>query len=193
MTNETVKMCQRCCQTFKEVDSYIDFKFFGEPKAERVHMCLGCWMEIKRYAIENTRAPKPEPCKTCKGSKFAMVPHADNSKGGMLAMCLVPCPDCQKPAEPWEEFCKQEMRNKEYYVGLIDRIAKVFGEAAYISDDGSIQQEPLRAKIPELVEKMRADLDQCNKDFYYQQKKASNEWAERLRLEARVRELEGEK
>lgn len=45
------------------------------------------------------------------------------------------------------EFC----RNMEYYRGLLDECAKHLGEAVYISDDGSRQDEPLRAKVPDLV------------------------------------------
>jgi hypothetical protein len=58
----------------------------------------------------------------------------------------------------WMQIAAQNSRNTDYYVGLLDRIAMVFGQDAYISDDGSVQEEPLRAKMPELVERQAAEL-----------------------------------
>ena len=60
-------------------------------------------------------------------------------------------------AKGWENIAAQFARGMEYYVGLLDEIAKNFGREAYISDDGSIQDSPLRAKMPELVEKVVRD------------------------------------
>lgn len=56
----------------------------------------------------------------------------------------------------WMETAKTQMDGITYYQGLLDQIAKVFGESAYISDDGSVQDSPLRAKMPELVEALAA-------------------------------------
>lgn len=63
--------------------------------------------------------------------------------------------ELEKEVENWKEFAKQESINKDYYIGLLDEIAKVFGDKSYISDDGSVQDSPLRAKMPELVEELK--------------------------------------
>jgi len=53
----------------------------------------------------------------------------------------------------WESIAAQERRNTEYYRGLVISIGKMLGEESYISDDGSVQQDVLCAKVPELVAK----------------------------------------
>jgi hypothetical protein len=58
--------------------------------------------------------------------------------------------------EGWNETAAQHLRNEDYYRGLVQEIGKHFGADAYISDDGSIQQDILCAKVPELVEQLRA-------------------------------------
>lgn len=61
--------------------------------------------------------------------------------------------------DDWKSTAEQHCRNESYYTELLDEIAKNFGQAAYTSDDGSIQQDPLRAKMPELVAMLRSRLD----------------------------------
>ena len=49
-------------------------------------------------------------------------------------------------------LAKLEAVAADYYAGLLDEIGvKLFGPAVYVSDDGSIQDSPLRAKMPELA------------------------------------------
>lgn len=52
----------------------------------------------------------------------------------------------------WYDTAAQHARNTGYYTGLLDRIGLHFGTDVYTSDDGTIQQDILRAKIPELFE-----------------------------------------
>jgi hypothetical protein len=40
----------------------------------------------------------------------------------------------------------------------LDQVAEHLGHEVFVSDDGSVQDEPLRLKIPELVEKMKDEL-----------------------------------
>ncbi|MCK9567707.1 hypothetical protein M0R72_02005 [Candidatus Pacearchaeota archaeon] len=51
----------------------------------------------------------------------------------------------------WYDTAAQMSRNADYYRGLVVQIGKMLGDEAYISDDGSVQDEILCAKIPELV------------------------------------------
>jgi hypothetical protein len=53
--------------------------------------------------------------------------------------------------EGWKETAKQHCKNEDYYRGLVQEIGKHFGADAYTSDDGSIQQDILCAKVPDLV------------------------------------------
>ncbi len=54
----------------------------------------------------------------------------------------------------WHDTAAQYCRNEEYYRGLVEEIGRMFGDAAYISDDGSRQQDVLCAKVPELVRQL---------------------------------------
>jgi len=56
--------------------------------------------------------------------------------------------------EGWKKTAAQHLRNEDYYRGLVHEVGKHFGADAYISDDGSIQQDILCAKVPDLVARM---------------------------------------
>lgn len=51
----------------------------------------------------------------------------------------------------WQSTFKHMSDSIEYYRGLVQKIGLMFGEEALISDDGSVQDEVLCAKVPELV------------------------------------------
>lgn len=51
----------------------------------------------------------------------------------------------------WYDTAAQHARNEEYYRGLVQEIGEMLGADAFVSDDGSIQQDVLCAKVPELV------------------------------------------
>jgi hypothetical protein len=54
-------------------------------------------------------------------------------------------------AEGWHSVAKEMSDGLEYYRGLLDKMAPYLGEKAFICDDGSVSDSPLRAKFPELV------------------------------------------
>jgi hypothetical protein len=58
----------------------------------------------------------------------------------------------------YEELAIYYANAVDYYTGLLDEIAKVFGPDAYVSDDGSVQDSPLRAKMPDLVREQARQL-----------------------------------
>ena len=59
----------------------------------------------------------------------------------------------------WIETARQHLRNKEFYRGLVNQIAVPFGMAAYVSDDGSVREDVLALKVPELVARLREERD----------------------------------
>ena len=65
----------------------------------------------------------------------------------------------------WKDMAHQLAKSKDYYTGLLDEIAKCFGEDSYISDDGSVQDSPLRAKMPELVLKLKEEKDKFERSI----------------------------
>jgi len=68
-------------------------------------------------------------------------------------------------AKAWEETAAQHCRNEFFYRGLLDQIAVHLGPNVYVSDDGSIQDSPLRLKIPEMVADLRAKLEAAEKEL----------------------------
>ena len=54
----------------------------------------------------------------------------------------------------WIEIAAQNQRNTDFYRDLLDETAQYLGNEVFISDDGSIQDEPIRLKIPELVKEL---------------------------------------
>jgi hypothetical protein len=62
----------------------------------------------------------------------------------------------------WIEEAARANRNAEFYKDLLDQCVDALPEClkleAYLSDDGSIQDSPLRLKVPDLVRKIPAAI-----------------------------------
>lgn len=54
----------------------------------------------------------------------------------------------------WIETAAQFARNSDFYRDLLIQVARCLGPEVFISDDGSVQDEPLLLKIPELIERL---------------------------------------
>ena len=64
----------------------------------------------------------------------------------------------------WMDKAAQMARNADYYRDLLDECAKLLGVAAYTSNDGTAQDEPLRLKVPELVAALQKQLAAAKED-----------------------------
>lgn len=65
--------------------------------------------------------------------------------------------DTIRERDAWIESAAQFSRNESYYCGLIDECCDAIGVEAYTADDGSVyKDEPVRAKLPDLVRKLLA-------------------------------------
>lgn len=51
----------------------------------------------------------------------------------------------------WMEAAEAQMRNADFYRGLLDKCAEAIGKEAYTDDSGYVHNDPIRMKIPELV------------------------------------------
>ena len=51
----------------------------------------------------------------------------------------------------WMETAAAYSAGEEFYRGLLDKTAAHLGPAVFVSDDGSVQDAPLRLKIPDMV------------------------------------------
>lgn len=59
----------------------------------------------------------------------------------------------------WMETAAQFAKNEDFYRRILDRCARSLGPEVFVSDDGSIQDSPLRLKIPELIERLVQDRE----------------------------------
>jgi len=57
----------------------------------------------------------------------------------------------ERERDNWRNTAEQENRNSAYYRGLLQQIGDIFGLESRTSDDGSLQDSVLCAKVPELV------------------------------------------
>ena len=61
--------------------------------------------------------------------------------------------------DAWIESAAMMDGDARFYQSIVKQIGGLFGEAARTSDDGSIQQDVLALKVPELVEALQAERD----------------------------------
>lgn len=106
-------------------------------------------------------APECEPTPETDAAMAAPNPHSN--PGLMLQYEIKKAVDCARTLErqrkAWEESAAQFHRNECFYRDLIHQIGKPFGVAAMTSDDGSVQQDILALKVPELVAALQAERD----------------------------------
>ena len=53
----------------------------------------------------------------------------------------------------WKETAEFHCNNEFFYRGIVEKIGEMFEPDCYISNDGSVQQDVLALKVPELVAK----------------------------------------
>lgn len=51
----------------------------------------------------------------------------------------------------WMDTAAQAQGNADFYRGLVDECAKHLGPRAFTADDGTVQLDPVRLRVPELV------------------------------------------
>ena len=65
----------------------------------------------------------------------------------------------------WQQDSAGFHGNAEFYRGLLTKIGEGFGIEAKTSDDGSVQEDVLALKVPELVDRLRAALDEAKREL----------------------------
>lgn len=93
-----------------------------------------------------------------------LIPAEDGCRKGLAARLqaggmAAEIEELRRSAVAWEESAAQFHRNECFYRDLIHQIGKPFGVAAMTSDDGSVQQDILALKVPELVAVLQAERD----------------------------------
>jgi len=67
--------------------------------------------------------------------------------------------------DAWLSTAMQVSRDTEFYRGLVQQAGEVFGVEAKTSDDGSIQEDVLVVKVPELVQRQARELETAQKEL----------------------------
>jgi hypothetical protein len=99
-------------------------------------------MEMLDLAVQYLNVPDPRDAAAAKRDADALA-HAIRILQGRFGEGSV-----------WEELLAQEIRNKEYYQSVLVEIGTLIGKDAYVSDDGSVQDQVLVAKLPDLVREL---------------------------------------
>lgn len=82
----------------------------------------------------------------------------DKGEAGYIAVIVAARKyiDSGQDPDSWQARGLEYYNGMRYYQGLLDSIGEKLGKRAYIADDGSVQQDVLRAKVPELVADLAA-------------------------------------
>lgn len=87
-----------------------------------------------------------------------------DERGEVIAELRARVAELERKAEAWKDTAEQMNRNAEFYHGIVRQIGEPFGIAARTSDDGSVQDDVLALRVPELVEALRKDAEQLKRD-----------------------------
>lgn len=111
----------------------------GDVKAAREKLTLGAIYTVKALNVYDSSS----------SVEFREV-------GGLFNPVQFAPADAPETCErsPWEETAAHFCRNMEYYRGLVDRIGRAIGPEAYTADDGTFSDDVLRAKVPEIIERL---------------------------------------
>lgn len=59
--------------------------------------------------------------------------------------------EAQQSATAWQDTAMQYARNTDFYCGIVNQIGEMFGDLAKTADDGSLSEDVIALKVPELV------------------------------------------
>lgn len=57
----------------------------------------------------------------------------------------------------WMDSARQFSNGQDFYQGIVRQVGEMFGKEAITSDDGSVQDDVLALKVPDLVAKLMAE------------------------------------
>lgn len=69
----------------------------------------------------------------------------------MKEMDATLCEAVAKRFALWMQTAAQNQRNTDYYRGLLEQCGKTIGDRAFTADDGTMSNDVLCAKIPEII------------------------------------------
>ncbi len=143
-------------QVIDSPEELIDLKFECEPcivqYAQSVHLAFK--YKNKYYVWRNTLKRFNESTHT--SNVFELDEEGTKERGFNWPSWWVDAfKNKADNSDHWMETAGQHCRNEEYYRGLVQEIGMMFDKEAFTSEDGSVQQDVLCAKVPQLVAELR--------------------------------------
>jgi hypothetical protein len=93
-------------------------------------------------------------CYACNDTVTADYKHCD-SECALVGVLRAELDAARRERDGWQRDAERFSRNEQFYHGLIQQIGQPFGVRARTSDDGSVQEDVLALRVPELVEDLR--------------------------------------
>lgn len=124
-------------------------------EGKRVHEMTP--LEYRKWRARRTHLPNQNPC--------AEIPLGNYQEG----VAMVRHKEVFENIDPgsmdgWKQTALMHHKNEQYYRGLLERIGVMIGPEAYESDDGSMQQDAICCKIPDLVARLIEHAGYINRD-----------------------------
>lgn len=76
--------------------------------------------------------------------------------------------EMKRSRDSWEESARQFARDVDFYRGLLRQCGQLLGKDCYTSEDGTVQEDVLAIKVPEVLHKLlrdRIDLELPDKQW----------------------------
>lgn len=74
------------------------------------------------------------------------------------APCIHQYNSAKKEVETWTETARVYATNEAYYKAMVDKLVPLLDDEVFVADDGSRSDEPLYAKVPELIDRLGRSL-----------------------------------
>jgi hypothetical protein len=81
-----------------------------------------------------------------------------------VAMTNLRNAELERQVSAWQDTAAQCQYNSDFYRGVVAQIGAMFGVEARTSDDGSVQEDVLALKVPELVQTLREQFVELEAD-----------------------------
>ena len=76
-------------------------------------------------------------------------------------MALIEGPPPYPRHDGWEETAKWHSKNEDFYRNIVHEIGELLGPEVYVADDGSVMEDVLALKVPEVLRERLYHLRNC--------------------------------
>ena len=80
-------------------------------------------------------------------------------------MALIEGPPPYPRHDGWEETAKWHSKNEDFYRNIVHEIGELLGPEVYVADDGSVMEDVLALKVPEVLRKRLRRVREVHEEF----------------------------